>query len=156
MANYATTTHVYALNNHRTYLATTGEPTSTEITNVFIPSVTGEMNARFSAVGISTPITTSPTHSAYLYVNRLASLKVACIAENSVFMGGNKNESPHAQSYCDEYEMKMQAIEKNPDILLGLINGTSATIDSYEYSNPDERRSVDDGTEPFVRGENDW
>jgi hypothetical protein len=154
MADYATTTHVYALNNHRTYLATTGKPTSTQISSVFIPSVTGEMNSRFAAVGISIPITTSPTHNAYLYVNRLASLKVACIAENSAFMGGNKNESPHAEAYCDEYERAMQAIENNPDIINALINGTSASLDSYEYSNPSERRDEDE--EPFNRGEDDW
>ena len=153
MADYATTTHVYALNAHRTY-NTTSTPTSTQITNVFIPSVTGEMNNRFAAVGISVPITTSATSDAYKYVNRLASLKVACIAENAVFMGGNKNESPHAKNYCEEYEMQMQAIEKNPDILNAIISGSSASLDSYEYSNADKRRDEDD--EPFRRGEDDW
>lgn len=152
MADYATTTHVYALNNHRTYNTSTS-PTSTQITGNFIPSVTGEMNARFAAVGITTPITTSATHNAYLFVNRLASLKVACIAENATFMGGNKNESPHAKNYCEEYESQMQAIEENPDILIAITEGTSgASMDSYEYSNIDERRD----TEPFNRGEDDW
>ena len=152
MADYATIGHVRALNSHRTY-DTTSKPTLAQTTSVHIPAVTGEMNARFAAVGISTPITTSPTHGAYLYVNRLASLKVACITENSAFMGGNKNESPHAMSYCEQYETAMKAIEKNPDILNSIINGTNgATLDSYEYSNIDERREK----EPFDRGEKDW
>jgi hypothetical protein len=154
MADYATTTHVYALNAHRTYDTTNSTPSSTQITNVYIPSVTGEMNSRFAAVGISTPITTSATHNAYLYVNRLASLKVACIAENAAFMGGNKTESPHAAKYCQEYETMMQAIEKNPEVLNGIINGTSATLDSYEYSNASKRRDEDD--EPFRREKDDW
>jgi hypothetical protein len=153
MSDYATIGHVRALNNHRTYLATTGKPTLTQITSYFIPSVTGEMNSRFSAVGITTPITTSATHDAYLYVNKLASMKVACIAENSTYMGGNKNESPHAKKYCDAYETAMKAIEKDPSILIAIINGTSgASLDSYEYSNVDERRD----TEPFERGEDKW
>lgn len=155
MANYATTTHVYALNSHRTY-DTTSTPTSTQISSTFIPAVTGEMNMRFAGAGITVPITTSATHNAYLYVNRLASLKVACIAENATFMGGNKNESPHAAKYCEEYEMAMQAIEKNPDILTGLIDGTyGVSMDSYEYSNTAERRT-DDEDEPFKRDEDRW
>ena len=88
MADYATTTHVYALLPQITFDASS-YPTVTQLTGVHIPAVTGEMNARFSAVGISTPITTSATSNAYLYVNRLASLKVACIAENAAFEGGN-------------------------------------------------------------------
>ena len=153
--DYATTTHVYALNSHRTY-NTTSKPTASQITNVYIPSVTGEMNSRFAAVGITTPITTSATHDAYLYVNRLASMAVACIAENAAFMGGNKNESPHAKNYCEKYEKAMQAIEKNPEILNGIINGTGGvTLDSYEYSNSDERRD-DDEDEPFSRTDNRW
>lgn len=152
MADYSTIAHVRALNSHRTY-NTTNTPTLVQITSYFIPSVTGEMNSRFAAVGITVPITTSPTHNAYSYVNKLASMKVACIAENATFMGGNKNESSHAKNYCDKYEIAMKAIEKNPNILIGIINGTSgASIDSYEYSNIDERRD----TEPFNRGENDW
>lgn len=152
MADYATIGYVRALNAHRTY-NTTSTPTSTQITSYFIPSVTGEMNSRFAAVGISTPITTSATHDAYLFVNKLASMKVACMAENAAFMGGNKNESPHAQNYCEAYEETMQAIEKDPGILTAIINGDGgATMDSYEYSNTDEQRD----TEPFNRGEDDW
>jgi hypothetical protein len=153
MADYASIGHVRALNSHRTY-DTTSKPTLKQTTSVIIPSVTGEMNSRFAAVGIPVPITTSPTHNAYLYVNRLASLKVACITENAAFMGGNKNESPHAASYCEEYKAAMEAIEDNPDILLGLIDGTAASLDSYEYSNSDKRRDEDD--EPFRRDEDDW
>lgn len=152
MANYATTTHVYALNPHRTY-NTTSTPTKAQITGVYIPSVTGEMNSRFRAVGISTPITTSPTHDAYLYVNKLASMKVACIAENATFMGGNANESPHAQQYCQAYESAMQAIEKKPDILNAIIGGTiGANMDSLEYSDSDKIRD----TEPFDTTEDVW
>lgn len=151
MANYATTTHVFALNNHRTY-DTTSQPTLAQVTNTFIPASTGEINARFAAVGISTPITTSPTSNIFLYVSHLASMRVACLAENSAFMGGNKNESPHAESYCDQFETAMKAIEDNPDIINGLIDGTSASLDSYERANTAERRS----TEPFNRGEDDW
>jgi len=150
--DYATTTHVYALNAHRTY-NTTSTPKAAQVLSVFIPSVTGEMNSRFQSAGISTPITTSPTHGAYLFVNRLASMKVACIAENATFMGGNDSESPHAGMYCTEYEKKMKAIEKNPDILNAIINGTNgANMDSYEYANTAEQRDE----EPFNRGEDDW
>ena len=152
MANYATTTHVYALNTRRTY-NTTSNPTAAQITGVFIPAVTGEINSRFAAVGISTPITTSPTHDAYLYVNHLASMRVACLAENSTFMGGNKNESPHAEDYCTQYETAMKAIEENPDIINGIVSGDGgASMDSLEYSDSTKRRD----TEPFNRGEDDW
>ena len=152
MADYATIGHVRALNSHRIY-DTTSTPTLVQITSYFIPSVTGEMESRFTAVGITVPITTSPTHGAYLYVNKLASMKVACIAENATFMGGNANESPHAENYCNAYETAMQAIEKSPDILTGIINGTNgAYMDSLEYSNTEDRREA----EPFNRGEDDW
>ncbi len=152
MADYATILHVRALNSHRTY-NTTSKPTTGQITTIFIPAVTGEMNSRFAAVGITVPITTSPTHSAYLYVNHLASMRVACMAENSTFMGGNKNESPHAKNYCELYEEAMQAIETNPDIINGIISGDGgSSMDSLEFSDPTKQRD----TEPFNRGEDDW
>ncbi len=154
MADYATIGHVRALNNHRTY-NTTSTPKLIQITSFMIPSVTGEMNTRFAAVGITVPITTSPTNNAFLYVNKLASMSVACIAENATFMGGNKNESPHAQNYCDQFEEAMQAIEANPDIINGIISGDSgASMDSFEFSNPTKRR--DEDQEPFTRGADDW
>ena len=48
----------------------------------------------------------------------------------------------------DRYEKYMESIEKNPS----LISGSSASFDSYEYSNLDERRD----SEPFNRNEKDW
>ena len=151
MADYVTTTFMRYFNTKRNY-DTTSQPTLAQITSI-IPTVTGEINARLGAVGITVPITTSPTHQAYLYVKRLAGLKVACIAENAAFMGGHQQESPHAEVYCKEYEAKMAAIEMNPSILNNLINGTTgASLDSYEYSNADKRRDA----EPFNRGEDDW
>lgn len=154
MADYATIGFVRALNAHRTYNATS-LPTSTQVTSYFIPAVTGEINSRFAAVGIPVPITTSATHSAYKFINQLASKKVACMAENAVFMGGNKDDSPHARVYCEEFEKTMQAIEKNPDIMTAIINGTDGSVmDSYEYSNDDKQRDPDD--EPFKRDELNW
>jgi hypothetical protein len=152
MSEYATIGHIRALNAHRTY-DTTSTPKLIQITSYYIPSVTGEMNSRFAAVGITVPITTSPTHAAYLYVNKLASMKAACITENATFMGGNKNESNHAEILCKAYEKAMMAIEDNPSILIGVIDGTSgASMDSLEYSDISTQRE----NEPFNREEDDW
>lgn len=152
MADYATIGFVRALNSHRTY-DTTSTPKLVQITSFFIPSVTGEMNSRFAAAGITVPITTSPTHGAYSYVNKLASMKVACMTENSTFMGGNKNESDHASILCNAYEKAMKAIEKNPSILIGIINGTDGSyMDSLELSDISKRRDE----EPFPRDEDTW
>lgn len=151
MADYCTTTDVIRFNSKRDY-DTTSRPTATQVTSM-IADITADMNGRFAAVGVSVPITTSPTHNAYKFVRFICALGSAGLAEQSMFMGGNKQSSEHSQSLMAMYEDRMKAIEKNPQMLNAIVSGGDGAIfDSYEYSNTDKRRE-EDVDEPFWRDE---
>lgn len=145
--NYCTCTNIVSLNSKRVY-NTSSRPTLVQVGS-YISWISADMDVRMGAVGITVPITTSPISTVSTYLRHICSLGSAGRAEESAFMGGAKNESEHSNSLLEEYENKMQAIEKEPSLVSG---GSGASFNSYEYSNIDECRD----SEPFNRNEKDW
>lgn len=153
MADYVSTTYMRSYNPKRTY-DTTSRPTLAQVGSYIAP-VSAKMDAVFVGAGITVPVTTSATHPAGLYVKYIAALGVAGFAEESAFMGGNKNESDHAKSLLDRFYSELDMIASNPKMLSGLISGVISRMDSYELSTPGEARTdVDD--EPFARDVEYW
>jgi len=153
MASYVTTTYMRSYNPQRVY-DTSSRPTLAQVGSYIAP-VSAKMDSVFVGAGISVPVTTSATHPAGLYAKYVAALGVAGFAEESAFMGGNKNESDHSKSLLDRFYAELKLIAINPKMITGLTTGVLSRMDSYEISNPDEARDgVDD--EPFPRGKEIW
>jgi hypothetical protein len=150
---YCTTTDIKTQNPKRDY-DTSSRPTLAQV-NRIIQEVSGEMDSRFSAVGIAVPISTSPVTQASLLLRRICAFGAACNAEESAFMGGHAQQSTHVDWLCGQYEELMTKIEDDPGILGPGTGGSSTgTANSYELENSDKRRTASE--EPFTRDENRW
>ena len=145
--SYTTTARVIAYNSKRTYNTST-KPTLTQVSYI-IADVFAEMNQRMQAVGLTVPVTTSPTTTTSNFLRMIHSLGSAAYIEESAFMGGNKQESEHSNALMVKYEKIMKSIESNPAIIS---QASGASFGSLEQSDPSEQRDE----EPFERGTDRW
>jgi|TARA_Y100000310_G_scaffold269827_1_gene283308 hypothetical protein len=105
---YATTANIVSELSHIT-ISATSNPTETEVT-AFIAEIEAEMDVRFNAVGIVTPIATPANALSY-------AKQISINGSSARTLRSVDKESEAAVVYRKLFDNAMKTIEKNPRIM---------------------------------------
>lgn len=89
----------------------------------YIQSISNIVDGELRKLGVTLPVASSATVSMGV-LKTLVSLEAASQAEQTVFFGGNKNESSHGEWLHNQYLALLEQIQNNPSMLSDIVTAS--------------------------------